>query len=83
MYRFQTGDQVKARGTIFNIAAGTRGIVIHCYASLWGLYEVQFDTQPMRRVVWAEDLEAIGLAGVHDRPATIQAADSDGEAWDG
>jgi hypothetical protein len=59
-YRFQEGERVKARETMFGVPAGTLGIITRRYAVLWGLYEVQFEQFPTPRVVWEEDLSADG-----------------------
>jgi hypothetical protein len=66
-YRFQEGDHVKARETMFGVPAGTLGIITRRYAMLWGLYEVQFEQHPTTRVVWEEDLSVDGIVGLHNR----------------
>jgi hypothetical protein len=65
--RFHQGEHVKARSTIFGVAANTRGTITQCYASVWGLYEVQFETSTEPRVVWAEELETDEPADIHER----------------
>ena len=66
IHRYREGDHVKARSMIYRVPHGTRGIVTQCYASIWDLYEVQFETSAEPRVVWGEELEADGPAGVHE-----------------
>ena len=67
VHGYHEGDHVKACSAIYHVPLGTRGIVTRCYASIWDLYEVQFETSAEPRVVWAEELEADGPVSVHER----------------